>query len=128
MTQNVTDSDEITTDQKRAITALLSAKTVTDAATTAKISRKTLYLWMKEPAFAAALKEAESEMLDQAVRRLASMLTTALDELDSLLKTGAKETTRLRAVALVLERYFSIKELADLEERLNRLEANLNVH
>src|SRR5690348_14908864 len=128
MSQNVTGNDNLTPDQRRAITALLSAKSVTEAAITTKISRKTLHAWLKQPEFSSALKEAESELLDQSVRRLASLLTDALDELETLLKEGTKETTRLRAVALVLERYFAAKELADLEARIQQLEAlNNNV-
>lgn len=120
--QNFTENSEISTDQKRAIVCLLEEKTVSDAAKAAKVSRTTLHIWMKEPAFDAALKEAETELLNQAVRRLANGLSAALDTVTELNSSAFKESVRLRAAQVILERYFAAKQIADLEARLALLE------
>jgi transposase len=52
-----TETEALTRRQRRAITALLGARTLEAAAQAAGVSRKTLSRWMTKPAFRAALLE-----------------------------------------------------------------------
>ena len=59
----------ITVKQQKAITALLSERTGRDAAKKAGVSEKTLYGWLADKDFRAALRSAEAEVLDTVTRR-----------------------------------------------------------
>lgn len=117
MPQNVT----LTQQQQRAIGALLTSPTLTAAAKSTGVARKTLYRWMEDPAFRAALDAAESEVLDGVSRRLLALAEKAADKLDALLDS-ANDNVRLRAASVTLDILMRLRELRDVERRLTELE------
>lgn len=121
MTENV-----ITVKQQKAITALLSERTTRDAAKAAGVSEKTLYQWLNEPAFRAALREAEKSILDDVTRRLSAGASLALDTLKKLVQSARHESTKLRASVAWLELSLKYRDMHDIEERLTALEAAIN--
>jgi hypothetical protein len=113
---------DITPKQTKAITALLTCRTVTEAATVANISTRQLYRWLELPAFVAALKAAESQVIDEATRRLLAGMGDALDTLHDLMTTGTSESVRRAAADNWLAQVLRVRELADIEKRLVALE------
>lgn len=113
----------LTTRQQLAIVALLTTPTITAAAETIGAGEKTLRRWMAEPAFRAALSEAESDLIDAATRRLLQLQNTAFETVSGILDDpNATHTVRLRAAALVLEYLLKLRELRNVERRLVDLE------
>lgn len=113
--------------QQSAIRALLQTRTVTDAATLAGVSERTLFRWLADSTFRAALATAEGELLDAAQRRLLALQGKAIDVLDVLLtpETDIPHGVQLRAAQAVLDSLLKLRELRDLEERLAALESRL---
>src|ERR1022692_2410009 len=56
--------------KEEAIVALLSQRSVDDAARSANVTPRTLYRWMKEPEFDAAYRAAKRAAYGQAIARL----------------------------------------------------------
>ena len=109
--------------QQRAIEALLSSKSVAEAAASAKVAKRTLFRWMAEDqAFRAALSQAEGEMLDAATRRLLNLQGESIDTLEYLISQAQTESVRLRAAQVVIETSLKLRELRDIEQRLTALE------
>lgn len=128
MTDKLPENTEnvITVKQQKAITALLSERTTRDAAKAAGVSEKTLYQWLNEPAFRAALREAEKSILDDVTRRLSAGASLALDTLKKLVQSARHESTKLRAAVAWLELSLKYRDMHDIEERLTALEAAIN--
>ena len=64
--------------QEEAIAALLSQRNVEEAARLAGVGVRTLYRWMKEPAFDTAYREAKRAAFSQAIARLHQMSSAAV--------------------------------------------------
>lgn len=114
--------------QARAITALLQAKRVEDAAKAAGVGERTLSRWLTDPTFRAALTHAEDAAIDTAVRKLLLLQDAGLGVIASILADrAAAPTVRLRAAALALDGLLRLRELRDVESRLAALENRLAV-
>lgn len=119
-------ADEPTTDtlspqQHNALFALLNAPTVRKAAASAGVPERTLYHWLKQPAFADEYRAARREATRAAVAKLQQASGKAADRLVHLLTHGTP-AVQLGAARAIFE--FSIRavELEDLEARLKVLE------
>lgn len=121
MTENV-----INLKQAKVIAALLSERTARDAAKKAGISEKTLYQYMQADNFRTALREAESELLNSAVRRLATGQSAALDSLSLLITKAKHESTRRQASVDWLNMFLRFNDVKNIDERLTALEAAIN--
>ncbi len=123
MADNGTQSANLTPLQQRAVAALLGARDVREAAKTAGVSERTLWRWLKEPVFAAALKQATQTCIEQATRRLVGGTQEALDTLWQVMKDDkAPSSARLRAATAWLDYHHTFRELDDIEARLAALE------
>jgi transposase-like protein len=112
-------------DQKmeQAIAALLSHRSVEEAARAVGISANTLLRWMKEPEFEAAWREARRTAFSQAIGRLQDFTDAAVKTvLKIMLDPNAPAGTRLRAAEVVLEQGTKASEMEDLEDRVAKLE------
>lgn len=110
--------------QKRAIAAMLSAGTVSEACKIADVPRRTLYRWMENPTFAQALKAAEAETIKGASRRLSWVANKAAARVECLMDDStAPPSVQLRAAQIALESAIRWREATDIEERLAALEA-----
>ncbi|MDP1547398.1 MAG: hypothetical protein Q8L87_15415 [Anaerolineales bacterium] len=116
----------ITTKQQKAIAALLSERTAGKAAKAAGIAERTLYTWLNEPNFKAALRSAEKSILDDVTRRLSAGQGLALDTLTKLIQSARHESTKLRAAVSWLELSLKFRDMQDIEDRLSKLEAALH--
>jgi hypothetical protein len=108
---------------------LLTAKDIKAAAATVGIGERTIHTWLDDPAFQAALRQAEARTLDTAVRRLVGASGDALDTLvDLMTSTYVKDGYRIRAATVILEQLVKLRELNNLEQRLAALEAKEGSH
>ena len=107
-----------------AIGALLTHSTHEAAAKAAGVSESTLARWLREPTFAAAVREARRRALEQALGTLSAATAEAVETLRACL--GAEgEAVRVRAAVAILEHAMRGAEVTDLEERIAALEAAL---
>jgi phage terminase small subunit len=109
--------------QRRAVEALLATGEVRAAAQEAGISRATLHRWLQEPAFLAAVREAEAKALDELARLLVRLGRTAIGTLAKAMSDPATPAaTKVRAADATLARLLQLRELASLEARVVELE------
>jgi hypothetical protein len=114
---------QLTTKQRKAIAALLATGEVKAAAAEAGVHRDTLHRWLKEPTFLTAVRAAETDALDELSRLLVRLGRTAVDTIAKVM--GDPETppaTRVRAADAALGRLLQLRELAQLEARVQALE------
>ena len=111
--------------QTRAIAYLLTCRTIGEAAEQAKVSERTLHAWLKDHNFRIALREAEKQTVDIAIRRLISGQSKALDTLENLMSTARHESTRRQAAVDWLNFLLRYRNLIELDERITNLERQL---
>ncbi len=110
--------------QRKAVTALLTEPDTTAAAKAAGVSRDTLYRWLAEPAFQAALRDAEANAIAAVSRALVRLAERAAATLDgAMTDPAAASSTKVRAADIVLARLLQVRELVALETRVAELEA-----
>ena len=115
---------ELTPKQRRAVETLLATGEVKAAAAEAGVHRDTLHRWLKEPAFLAAVRGAEAAALDELSRLLVRLGRTAAATLAKAMSDpAAPYPTRVRAADAALGRLLQLRELAQLEARVQALEA-----
>jgi hypothetical protein len=115
--------EQLTPKQKRAIRALLSTGEIKAAATEADISRDTLYRWLREPVFLGAVRQAEAEALDELSRLLVRLGRTAVGTIARAMSDPeTPAATKVRAADVALSRLLQLRELAQLEARVQALE------
>ena len=92
----------ISTKQRRAISALLTSTSVVEAAKITNVSVRTLHRWIAEDKqFKEALYHAEEQLIDNATRRLINLQNKALNVLDDLLESESEPVKRLTAVNIL---------------------------
>ena len=115
--------EKLSAKQHNAIAALLTQPNVRSAAESAGVPERTLYSWLKQPVFTEEYRAARREATNQAIARLQSASSAAVNV---LLRIMANETTkpvvRLSAARTVLELAIKAVELDDLQARLEALE------
>jgi hypothetical protein len=104
--------------KEQAIVALLSQRSVEDAARVAGVGTKTLGRWMTLPQFRQEYLEARRQAFGQATARLQQASGVAVSILMSvMLDTNAPASSRVRAAACVLDRAATGIEIEDMEMR-----------
>jgi hypothetical protein len=104
------------------VLALACGATVEAAARQCNVSDRTVYRRLKDPKFRTQVREARAEM----VKRAAGMLTAAAGEsvrtLLALQKAPTPPAVRLGAARAVLELGIKVREMVELEARIEALE------
>src|SRR6266496_1190778 len=96
--------------------ALLSPRNVEEAARAADIDARTLYRWLKEPAFDTAYRTARRSAFSQAVARLEQMATAAVTTLGKvMLDPNTPPSTKVRAADSVLNHTIKALDREDIE-------------
>src|ERR1022692_3889666 len=109
--------------KEQAITALLSHRSMEEAARAAGIGVNTLLRWMKEPEFDQAYRKARREAFGQGTARLQQASGAAVSSiLKIMLDQHAPASTKLRAADLVLSHGAKAIEIEDIEARVAELE------
>lgn len=120
--ERITPPIEMNARQRKAILHLISARTVKQAATEAKIRLATLYKWMKCPVFRAELERLRSEIVSDTVAQLKVYSLQAVNVLAELMNTSESEQVKRGCATDLLENTRSFIQLRDLENRLAALE------
>src|ERR1700733_13847634 len=88
---------------EEAIVALLSQRSVDDAARSANVNPRTLYRWMKEPEFDAAYRAAKRAAYGQSIARLHQAASAAVTTLMKLMvDQNVPASTRARCADSIL--------------------------
>lgn len=103
------------------ILALAAGVSVIEAAERAGVGERTVYRRLADAEFRRAVSEARGRLFDAALGKLASIASKAAGTLERLMESD-KPTVALGAAKAALELGPRLRELSDLEDRLNRLE------
>ena len=110
--------------KEEAIVALVSQRSIEDAARACNIPARTLYRWLKEPEFDAAYRAARRHAYGQLISRLQQGSTAAATTLlKVMVDPETPPTTRVRAAEAVLSHAAKAIEIEDIDARLRELEA-----
>jgi hypothetical protein len=109
--------------QEEAIAALLSHRSIEDAAQAINVATRTLLRWLQLPEFKAAYREARWEAVSQAVARMQQATGAAgVTILKLMTDQNVPAAVRLRAAECVFGMAFKGKETEDIEARVAELE------
>ena len=111
----------LTSTQLKAISYILESSTIEEAARKARVSRGTLYNWMKEELFHEKLMEERTAIFNESLGLIKQATREAVNVLVDLLKCK-NETTRRLAAREILGFSIRITEIKDIEERLFKVE------
>lgn len=112
--------------QEEAIAALLSQRSVEDAARAVGVGTRTLMRWLKQPEFDKAYRQARRDAFAQATARLQQASGTAVSVLVKIMIDGSSPaSSRVRAADCVLGHASKAIELEDIEARLAELERSV---
>jgi DNA-binding MurR/RpiR family transcriptional regulator len=105
------------------IAALLSTRTVRDAAKKCKLSEPTLYRLLQSPEFKVKFRAARRELVETTTAQLQQDGMDAAKALREIVTNKkAPASVRVSAARVILEQGLKAVELVDLAERLDRLE------
>ena len=109
--------------QEDAIAALLSQRSIEDAARVCGVGERTLIRWLKLPEFRGEYLKARREVVQQAVARM-QQATGAAGTIALKLMTdpNVPAAVRLRAAEFVFDRAIKGIEIDDIEARVSDLE------
>jgi phage terminase small subunit len=128
-----TESDEIrqngseaklTARQAKFLPVLLASPTYTRACQAGRVSRDTLYEWLKDPAFKAELDRQRAELTAQGLALLSQSVVKAVETLAGLLDAGDGRLRRLAAKD-ILDQHGKYRELDELTRRIEAIEERL---
>jgi hypothetical protein len=107
--------------REAALAALLSCRTIKQAAKKAKIGERTLRGWLAEDAFRREYQAARRQALEKAIAQLHGALGQAVRTLKRRL-TGGKEADQIRAALGIIDRAMAGAEMLDLAGKFAELE------
>jgi phage terminase small subunit len=115
---------KLTARQLKFLTVLLASPTYTQACQAGRVSRDTLYEWLKDPAFKAELEGQRDELVAQGFALLSQSVLKAVEMLVSLLDAGDGRLKRL-AARDILDQHAKFRRLDDLTPRIEAIEEPL---
>jgi len=114
-------NEKLTNRQILAISQIIASSTLEDARKKARISKGTLYVWLKEEAFKAELKRQRDEVVNEALERLKSALTKAVTGMIDLMDSPRPDLRRW-VYKDIIEYALKSIELESIEQRLDKIE------
>lgn len=117
-------SEELTLRQRKTIPHLVAASSRERGCKAARIGRSTLTEWLKQPAFAEALRSAEALAYREALATVQKATGEAAEVLRGLLASES-EAIRLRAASELLAFSMKSRDAVEIEERLEAIEARM---
>ncbi len=115
--------DELTPLQQKAILALVSQPTIGRASQETGIAERTIYNWMKQPAFQRGYREARRNSFSQAIGLCQRATPVAINVLAKIMSDGsAPFNSRVAAAIAVLKFGRESLEIDDLAARVEALE------
>lgn len=106
-----------------AIVALLTHRTVEEAARAINVATKTLLRWMKEPEFDVAYRAAKRAAFAQSIARLHHLCSAAVSTIGKvMLDPTTPPATKVRAADSILDHAAKAIGIEDIEARVALLE------
>jgi hypothetical protein len=119
----VAPGGKFTRKMEQAIIALLTNRSIEEAAKSIDIGTQTLLRWMKVPEFQAAYREAKREAYGQSIARMHYLTSAAVSTLGKImLDSKTPPATRVRAADSLLDHTAKAIENEDIEARVAELE------
>jgi len=116
-TERLNGPETLTRRQRVVLLHLITTPSLEEGCRKARVSKTTVYAWLKEPGFQAELKRLRQTLLDEAFDRLKVGITQAVDKLLSLLEADRQPGIQLRAAQTLLDQGIKAVELQDLVMR-----------
>jgi hypothetical protein len=120
---NSTETNELKPKQRALIPYLLSFS-IDEACRQSGRSKSTAHKWLKEPAFKAALKQAQDEAFADGITRIKGNVTKAVDVLVELLRAEDNQI-RIRAAENIIEYAVKLNHNEELERRIIEMEERM---
>jgi hypothetical protein len=118
--------EKLTAKQERALVALLDCGETKRAAAIAGVAEVTLWRWLQTEAFQTRYRAARRRLVETAIAQLQSDCTIAARVLREVAEDKeAPASSRVASAKTILEMAVRGVELADLQERVERLETLL---
>ena len=112
--------------QERAISALLQAESICQAAKLAGISEATLHRWLKDTSFQEIYRAAKREVVSHAICQLQRSAGKAAKTLLEIAEEKDNPASaRVSAVKTILEMSLKAVEFEDLEKRIAEIEKKI---
>lgn len=108
--------------EQKAIIALLTHSNIPQAAKTADISEATLWRWLQQDDFRKKLRDAQSGVFDDALGKLQSATTRAVE---CLLKNPSNGWAAVQSARAIIHYGLKSHEVFDFEHRLGMIETAL---
>ena len=122
-------SSTLSANQLKAIKALVSHNSVTEAAEACKLGRQTLYRFMRDPLFDSELRKAKRILVNRAILSLQQSCRYAATALAQICRDAeAPPSARVAAAREILSQTMRAIEVESIEERLKALEDRLNIN
>ena len=115
----------LTEKQRRAIPFLLAAPSIEEGCRQARVSKATVYGWLKEEAFREEIRRQREEVVRAALDTLKANTAKATETLVKLLDSE-KEGIQARAAEDIIEFTQKAIELEELERRIAAIEKRLD--
>jgi hypothetical protein len=120
----VNDPKELTARQSRVIPYLLAAPSLEEGCKRARVSKVTVYAWLKQEVFRKELKQRRDELIERALDTLKTAVAKATETLVKHLDCE-QPTISLRAAQSIVGFAQSTLECEKLEKRIQILEERL---
>jgi len=112
--------------QEAVIGALISQHSISDAAKSAKIGKRTLWRWLKMENFKRAYLDARREVVTQAIVKIQAGMTAAAETLLEVMKSKkSSPSARVSAARTLLDFGLRAIEIEELELRVESLEKTI---
>jgi len=109
--------------REAAIVALLTSRSIEEAARSVGIAPRTLFRWLKEPDFDAAYRVAKRAAFGQSIARLHYLTSAAVSTLGKVMFDSATPAaTKARTADSILHHASKAIEIEDIETRVAALE------
>ena len=118
------DGSTLTARQAKFLPILLASPTYTEACRKGRVSRDTLYGWLKDPGFKGEVDRQRAELVDQGFALLSQSVVKAVETLAGLLDAGDARLKRL-ACKDILDQHVKFREMDELTRRIEAIEERL---
>ena len=113
----------MTSNEERALSALLTSKTKLEAAEKAGITDRTMRRYFENPEFCQRYREAFAGVVQDATRRAQQLLEPALSTLQTVMEDEEiPAQARITAAKSIIDYSLKLTEQADILEQLRELE------
>jgi|SRR6266545_991893 len=120
---DISTTEGLTARQHKALAALISEPSIRKAAEASGVPERTLYAWLKDPAFDAEYRLMRREAAQQAIALVQKYSGSAAATLVQLMSSSHPAAIRLAAASKVIDLALRTVEIEDLRDELERLKA-----